>query len=439
MASTNLLLIFRLCVFHSTMDQSQETCLICYEQVKGRAEQVFCSNSQCLHITCAECVKQYIASVSPEGGSLACPRTECSGLFDSQSMNGKPAFSKKDLELYYEGLLKNVVASEVDGRVIQQKRTHLQVIKDIRASRQQFFAQLPLGLQQIINVTHAKKKNRVDSRLLQRQEERIAACTKRKCLNDFCEGQLDKNHICCKCDTTFCKECEHPVVQGIKHVCNEKDKESIAFINTLTACPKCGVRVQKAEGCMSITCAVCQTNFLWNTGQVGGGGNHGQSTPVMMQASYTPLSVEFEGQLRGSALLEIKNLEEIVASDLLKKLHDKMHRFAVAVEGDKKRLKAFADAFSAYTRQKSHYQDSMKSLLSIRRVLMNDRSLVISGSISEAVQSSGTGQSKRKAEGDSESAKPPRLVRVGEGAACAFRKEEKEEEETDIETEKEED
>ena len=423
----------------------RESCIICFGDVDKPNDQVRCTNVQCRSVTCVECVKHYISSISPEGGSLKCARTECSGLIDAESMHGKPGFSKEDLEAYYEGLLKNVSSSEIEGSPIRKEHAHQQAIKDVRAARQKFYNTfLPPAVLAVVNVAFAKKKNNVDARSLARQQERIADCTKRTCLNDFCDGLLDKNHRCSKCDSSFCKQCEHQLLEDQKHTCDEKDKESVAFIKEkLTACPKCGVRVEKAEGCMAITCAVCRTNFFWDTGKQGGGGNHGQSEPVVLQAPYTPPSVEFAGQLRGAALREILNLEENVASDLVKQRHDKMTRCAVAAEGDRKRLKVFAEAHSAYVRQKSLFQDSMKRLLSIRRVLAHDQSLVISDSLSDALKAFNTEmslktpqQNKRKME--AEGVRPSRLVRREEGAAAASReiKEEEEEEvETEIETE----
>lgn len=359
-------------------------CLICYEAV-GEPVSVRCCNAKCIGVTCVECVKQYIASVSPDGSPLKCPRLECTGIIDMESLRGKRGLSKDDMEMYYAGLLKHVLSSEND--VVKQQRAQALAVEQVRQARQKFYDTfLPPAVQTIANLAFAKRKSRIDPKMVERKEKAVKSTAQRMCLNQFCKGLLDGTYQCGLCETTFCKECENPKSQGGQHVCNEKDKESLAFIKKLTACPKCGVRVEKGEGCLAITCAVCRTNFMYHTGQQGGGGNHGQSKPVLLETAFIPPSKAFAGQLRGEALREVLAFEETVVSDHAKQLHDRVVRFAVAAEADKARRKPFAEAYSVFVRQKNKFQEAMKSLLFISRVLSADKHLVISDNLSDVAK-----------------------------------------------------
>ena len=93
----------------------------------------------------------------------------------------------------------------------------------------------------------------------------------KRCFNLTCNGFLDPNYICMMCSTEFCKDCEKKLKIG--HVCRQEDLDSVNLVNDMIKCPGCKLPVFKNEGCDSITCSNCNTNFLYSTGKVGGHGS----------------------------------------------------------------------------------------------------------------------------------------------------------------------
>jgi len=92
-----------------------------------------------------------------------------------------------------------------------------------------------------------------------------------KCPSDECRGFLSSAWKCGVCQKFFCSDC-HVEKAGQKdeeHTCNADAKATAAMIRQETkACPKCGIRISKIDGCDQMWCVSCQTTFSWNTGQI---------------------------------------------------------------------------------------------------------------------------------------------------------------------------
>lgn len=94
-----------------------------------------------------------------------------------------------------------------------------------------------------------------------------------KCLAEGCRGFLSSGWKCGTCQKHFCSDC-HAEKTGVKeqdeaHVCKEDAKATASMIRQETrACPSCGIRISKIEGCDQMWCVSCHTTFSWNTGQV---------------------------------------------------------------------------------------------------------------------------------------------------------------------------
>jgi hypothetical protein len=73
---------------------------------------------------------------------------------------------------------------------------------------------------------------------------------------------------CYSCEQRFCKECRSPAHPNIS--CTENQERLDPALQQLLArttkrCPnpKCGVRIEKNQGCMHMTCGVCHMEFCW--------------------------------------------------------------------------------------------------------------------------------------------------------------------------------
>lgn len=72
---------------------------------------------------------------------------------------------------------------------------------------------------------------------------------------------------CGECAQRFCFECLQPLANN--HSCDDADLEVAKVIKQTTKpCPKCGVLIQKSEGCDHMFCVQCKVGFCWRTGTI---------------------------------------------------------------------------------------------------------------------------------------------------------------------------
>jgi hypothetical protein len=131
----------------------------------------------------------------------------------------------------------------------------------------------PIAIRKVIELAYSKQLKKI-SKDNQKQIDKILD---KKCMNEVCKkGMLFKLNTdvwkCNICDDSFCIKCEQN--HKTNHKCKKEDLESISLRDSFIKCPKCKLPVIKSEGCNSITCSICKTKFDYITGDVGGGGNH---------------------------------------------------------------------------------------------------------------------------------------------------------------------
>jgi len=255
-------------------------------------------------------VVRFIDVVHTEGSGqkLACTREDCSGEYDQASIAALPFATQKK---YRESLMRYFF--KANKSEIEERKKHTLLIDKMKAERMAFYSEnMPKAVMAVANIAFAEKLRKVKKI----EANQKAAQFGRLCINLFCGGFLDKELTCCKCNVTFCPLCEDEKKHG--HVCKQETKESIALIKSLRACPHCGTRIEKGEGCMAVTCAVCNTDFWYNTGEKGNAGNHGQSIPVVISA-FRQLSVEYHSTIPPFLSTKLKEIEtqfaEPIASD----------------------------------------------------------------------------------------------------------------------------
>jgi hypothetical protein len=92
-----------------------------------------------------------------------------------------------------------------------------------------------------------------------------------KCPDGGCRGFLSTAYKCGTCQMWACPDCL--VIKGKEkdsdHTCDPGVKETVALIiRESKACPKCGERISKIDGCDQMWCVDCHTAFSWTTGQL---------------------------------------------------------------------------------------------------------------------------------------------------------------------------
>jgi len=95
----------------------------------------------------------------------------------------------------------------------------------------------------------------------------------RQCPNENCKGFLNVDWYCGLCDQYFCKDCNEPVADD--HECDPGVVETMKLLNRDSkSCPKCGMVIQKLNGCSQMWCISCHTAFDWRTGEISSGRVH---------------------------------------------------------------------------------------------------------------------------------------------------------------------
>ena len=100
-------------------------------------------------------------------------------------------------------------------------------------------------------------------------EEPVVAKTKfyTSCSYSGCDGIVNDDGVCIKCDLKMCKKCCAPFAEG--HECDENTLATIAMLKKDTKpCPSCSTPIHKISGCYQMWCTVCHTTFHYNTGEI---------------------------------------------------------------------------------------------------------------------------------------------------------------------------
>lgn len=105
----------------------------------------------------------------------------------------------------------------------------------------------------------------------------VAAAFIRPCPGPDCRGFLSTAWKCGICNCWTCPDCHEFKGENrtTEHTCTPENVATAALITRESkACPKCGVRISKIDGCDQMWCTACNTAFNWKTGIVATGPVH---------------------------------------------------------------------------------------------------------------------------------------------------------------------
>jgi hypothetical protein len=185
------------------------------------------------------------------------------------------------------------------------------MLERVREQRKAFIhREFPIAIALTIEYGLSSKLNRITRDNIEKVNS-LLKTTNRKCSDLICTGNLDENMVCSMCEGRFCRECEKRI--GENHECKQEDRESVLFVQGLVKCPKCLFPVIKSYGCDNMTCAVCSTNFDYNTGKVCVPGNH---DPVVVKPiESSKLSQRYVGSYSGEIIFLLKLIESCEPKD----------------------------------------------------------------------------------------------------------------------------
>ena len=266
------------------MDEKEE-CEVCYSEHPS----VGCSNNSvrgCRTKTCVDCFERYLEVCHRENQVPRCMIPSCSGIYLRSAC-------EKTAELYESTLLRGFLEDKGWNDEEKERRARQAMLDHVIQGRLRVLsARFPVSIQRAVQIMYPRELRRVEN-LRQKAMQKGAT---RKCFRQLCGGTMVTEvksapqgrdqafWACVQCETRYCRACERPVgaKEDAHHRCDEGERASVEWRESLTKCPRCSQPVEKSSGCRFVTCAVCHQNFDYETGLPSAAGNHGQSTPVTL-------------------------------------------------------------------------------------------------------------------------------------------------------------
>lgn len=258
----------------STVNLPTMECSICFDI---DVEVIGCCDEKCENKICLECLKQYLHVSKQSNALLKCVSENCAGFYDEKCFKVSNFTEKVEISHDFSKLLLNhyTLANKTD---LDSYKAAKQFVEARREEKLKFLKEkVPKGISHVADVLFKPTVVKIQKKFTEKKPEG------KTCFNLTCSGYLTEDMICQLCQSRFCKDCEEKITtEPPPHICSEENKKSISAIRAIVSCPKCGVKIEKGEGCMAMTCAVCNHNFWYNTKEESDVGNHGQSKKVKL-------------------------------------------------------------------------------------------------------------------------------------------------------------
>lgn len=342
------------------------TCLICYDVVN---EYISCSSLKCRNIICNDCAETYITYSAEKNLIAKCPGDKCECFYLISSIL---KLDQNIINIYKKSCYDYLMNKS--RKIIEDDSVYNQIIYKIKEDRIKFIRDnVPKAISLIIDIALKPKLNKIDkkNKLLNNVIK-----SKKFCMISYCNGKLNDDLECIKCETKFCKTCER--ILSDNHICKIEDIESVSFINKLVKCPKCRLPVQKNDGCNAITCAVCFTNFDYISGEVCDAGNHNKSILVNI-SEYNILSDEYNEYYNKYVIDKLKKIESKKPkvsdigpiNNIVKKIYEE-YGVDIEFQENEKILTDLAFKFEKYINNKIRYSRYIKLYSSIEDLHAGD-------------------------------------------------------------------
>jgi len=280
------------------------SCIVCFDNIL-KSQSIECSDPFCTVRLCKECLEMSLNIAYKDGVIPNCP--QCKIEYTLSNIK-KHISDKVILEKYYKVCFLQIDRDK--GDMAKKEITQDKILERIRQERNLFIQrEFPVAITRVANIALKSKMNRLEKKTHDKIKKDMEKAFKR-CFNLNCFGQLNKDYKCNYCDTQFCEMCEEE--KEPKHKCKQENIDTVNYVNTIVKCPKCKIPIERAQGCNSMTCAHCHTNFDYVSGQEGG---HGSSnTSVELREHYTLLN-EYK------TVINDEELENLISDfDTLKKV-----------------------------------------------------------------------------------------------------------------------
>lgn len=254
-------------------------CIVCYDE---NTKYVTCD---CKSRMCVDCFKFYMKSCNESKSVLVCPNEVCKDYYPITELSNLDIADRNTYNLiqltYYLSRNKNG----------ETKAHQENIIAHLRNEKKKFISDnMPKAIILVAKIGLPDKYKKYSTQDVKKQEQEM---TKRSCMNNICNGKLNKDLHCIKCFTTFCKKCNDKIMDKQEHICDPNTVQSIISFSSKETreCPGCAIRIFRTDGCDSMTCASCKYTFNFITGEESTHGSHNKPIKNQTQRYYSVRSL----------------------------------------------------------------------------------------------------------------------------------------------------
>ncbi len=218
------------------------SCAYCYDE---NISPVISCQLKCNNISCQECL-QNMADIAVEDATY--PQCHCGAHFNfSETEHILMPCYRKFIERLREPI--DIKTTQIETVAIMKKVDWLSSIPVVYKEYIEEFFDAKLTL---LCKTQAK------------QEVHHETVDDIKCPFAYCPGTIVDTR-CKICNRILCLTCN--LEKFDPHECKPEDIESLNAIQKMIKCPNCKTKIYKIDRCDSMTCAICKTNFSYETGE----------------------------------------------------------------------------------------------------------------------------------------------------------------------------
>lgn len=248
------------------------SCNICCEKYnKSTNSKVICPS--CDYDACKLCIRTYLKS------SVKAPHcANCNLLWNNDFLinNLNRSFVDGEYKKSRSIILLNAELSKIPEYMehvekLRESSNYEKIEEDIKneiAIKKAELDKLNSKLRECKNNIFDIKSYKFDIKKEDKEENKFVM----PCKVDKCKGFLSKHYKCGLCSTYTCSKC-FEIKKDDLHECKEEDVLTAQELKKNTkACPKCGIRIIRSQGCSQMYCIECKTVFDWITGKIQIGG-----------------------------------------------------------------------------------------------------------------------------------------------------------------------
>lgn len=217
----------------------------------------------CDYTTCTSCVKRFIVDYAVEPACM-----NCSVAFDrdtllrlSRSFVDGPLKCKREKVLVDRELA--MMPSTQNRALRERERRRIgKLIEENDAMRDELSHRLHTlkAMRRALVAQHASLA------MTRHEDEQDRRAFVQACAWEGCRGFVSKAYKCGTCNRRTCRNCNAPVRDDEKHVCNPDDIASVELIRSKARKCPCGELIEKISGCDQMWCPTCKTAWSWRTG-----------------------------------------------------------------------------------------------------------------------------------------------------------------------------